>query len=241
MSKLMVKKYGGLTLDHPVAIVGFPTVGLVGSILSSYVSKEKKMKLIAGASSESMPPYALIQNGLPYHPIRVFGCKVEMAMNDLVVITSEITPQPDQCYGLAMGVLEILKDLGVSKTYVIEGVAQYENAKTVVCGTKKSSVRAANKHGLVTLNDGLIRGTTGVMLYEGKDMDLDILALMCPANPSMPDPRASANTLDLLSKMIPGMDLPSEPLMKEAEEMEDKIRSEMHADVPIHGARNLYG
>lgn len=241
MSIIKTMRYGGADLIEPTAIIGFPTVGLVGSILSSYICKEMKMDLVAGITSGSLPPYALISNGLPYPPIRLFGHKGSEPGGDILVVTSEVTPKPEDCYDMALKLLDVLQDMNVKRTYILEGSSQNDTPKAVVCGTDDGALEFVNGHGVSRLTDGLVRGITGVMLYEGKEMKMDILALMCPANPNMPDPRASAAALELLSKMIPGLSVGTAPLLKEADEIEARIRDEMQ-NAPLHDdSRNLYG
>lgn len=230
MSEIKVKRTGGRHLREPVAIVGFPSIGLVGSILASYISKEREMDMIAGITSESLPPYTLIQNGLPYPPIRIYGCTNKKHDTDLVVATSEVTPKPEDCHALSESILNLFNEIGVSRTYVLEGVAQFEGAEIVVCGTRDDTIEEAKSKGMRKLSDGLVRGLTGVMLYDGFERDMDVLAVMCPANPNMPDPRASAIALEQLSKLIPGIGLKTEPLLKEAEEMESRIRDELKTE-----------
>ncbi len=241
MSKFKTIRYEDAGLCEPVAIMGLPTIGLVGSILSSYVVKEMKMGLVAGMTSDCLPPYALISDGLPYPPVRVFGRKGSESGVDLVVLTSEVTPKPEDSYDMAVSILDMLQELNVKRTFVLEGASQQDNPKTVACGTEKDTLTFVGEHGITSLSDGLVRGVTGVMLYEGRDRGMDIVALMCPANPNMPDPRASAATLTILSTLIPGLDIPTEPLTKEADAIDERIRSEMHNMPAYDGARNLYG
>lgn len=59
---------------------GMPDVGLVGVIAASHLITEYKMVEMAYIDSESLPPVAVLHEGLPYAPIRVFG-------NDGLLIT----------------------------------------------------------------------------------------------------------------------------------------------------------
>jgi len=239
---MKVIRYGDKKFKNPIAIVGFPTVGLVGSILCSYISREKKMDVIAGITSRDLPPYSLIQNGIPYPPIRIFGYSSETEdCNDILVVTSEISPKPEVCYDLAISVLDILRELNVTRTISIEGApATEENAPIAICGTVKETIDEIAELGLQKLDEGLVRGITGVMLYEGKNLDMDITAMVCPANPNMPDPRSSARILEPLGKIIPDLCLESGPLFKEAEEMERKIKDEMKHEQNID-VQQIYG
>jgi uncharacterized protein len=239
MSEFKVIKRRDMELKDPVAIIGFPTIGLVGSILASYISKEKDMQFIAGMTSPELPPYTLIQNGEPFPPVRIYGSKLGEE-HSLIIVTSEISPKPELCYELSMKIMSVLEEMGVHRIIALEGVAQYDDASIVICGTNKDTLDKAREAGLVVLNDGLVRGITGIMLYEGKERNMDVLALLCPADPNMPDPRASASIIEPLSKLIPDMKLDVEPLLKEASEMENRIRDEIQNNYKDE-TRQLYG
>lgn len=239
MSEFKIIRRAKMELKDPVAIMGFPTVGLVGSILASYISKEKSMQFMAGITSSELPPYTLIQNGEPYPPVRIYGYNTENG-SSILVITSEISPKPELCYAMSMKIMELLNELGVHRLIALEGVAQCDNSEIVVCGNNKDTLDRAREAELKVLDDGLVRGMTGVMLYEGRDMEIDVLALLCPADPNMPDPRASASIIEPLRKLIPELDIESEPLIKEADEMESKIRDELQNDYRDDN-RQIYG
>lgn len=247
MTETKIIKYSEGTYDNPIAIVGFPGIGLVGSILTSFVIRELKMEVIAGITSPEFPPYTLIQNGNPYPPIRIYGCKRENSSEecgDLIIVTSEITLKPEQYYDLNTALMEVFKELGIKSVIALEGIPQFDEENNIfACGTSKISKDRIEELGLKKLDDGLVRGLTGVMLYEGFYSNLDVLALLCPANPALPDPRSAAKILEPLSKLMPELKIDAEPLYKEAEEIENKIKeqqeySEQNAPTDV---QQLYG
>lgn len=244
MSEFEVLGLREVDFNSPVAIIGFPTVGLVGSILASYVSKTKNMEFVAGIASAGLPPYTLIQNGKPYPPVRVYGLKTGEE-RDLIVVTSEVTPRPETCHGIAVQVLKVLDMLGVAEVIAIEGVGRCAapgsaDADIVACGTTDAALDRARTAGLGILTEGLVHGITGVMLYECADKCKDMLALLCPADPGMPDPRASAALIASLSKLVPSLEIDLEPLIREAEEMESRLRDESYGECN-DVIRQLYG
>jgi uncharacterized protein len=229
----------------PVAVIGFPTVGLVGSILASYISKAMEMEYVAGIASHDLPPYALIHGGEPYPPIRLYGHRPEEGRH-LVVVTSEVTPRPEMSRGIALAVLDVLERFGVSEIISIEGVGRCDQPDDpsdpgiVACGSGGAALSRAREAGIGILSDGLVHGATGVMLYECADRGIDMLALLCPANPGMPDPRASAALIASLSKLIPGLEVDLEPLLNEAAEMESRVQ-DTDRDECGDTFRQLYG
>jgi len=245
MADMKVIRYSDQRYHNPVAIVGFPGIGLVGSILTSFVIRELKMEAVAAIASPDFPPYTLIQNGNPYPPIRMYGYRREHpSEDDLIIVTSEITLKPDQYYTLNATLMGLFKEMGVSSVIALEGIQQFENDMGILaCGTSQASKERINELGLKQLDDGLVRGLTGVMLYEAFCSGTDVIAMLCPANPALPDPRAAARILEPLSKLVPELKIDANPLYKEAEEIENKIKQQQ--EYGYEGApddiRRLYG
>jgi len=73
--------------------------------------------------------------------------------------------------------------------------------------------------------EGMITGITGVLLFEGARLKQDVLCLLAEAHSSFPDSRAAALLVETLDKMLPEIELDTQPLYKEAEDIEKKIRS----------------
>ena len=104
MSDLTLHTYCDMCSNDAVAIVGFPSLGLVSSIATGFLAKELKLDLIAAISSPSFPPYAIVQGGIPMPPVRIYGgcrkkdcdCEGGIGCEDLFVITSEFVPKPEQ-------------------------------------------------------------------------------------------------------------------------------------------------
>jgi uncharacterized protein len=63
-------------------------------------------------------------------------------------------------------------------------------------------------------------------------MQRDVLCLLSEAHSSYPDSRAAGNLLKKLDVMLPEIKIDPEPLYKEAEEIEKKIRGFMEQSKP---------
>ncbi|MCL1978584.1 MAG: PAC2 family protein [Methanomassiliicoccaceae archaeon] len=247
MAEMKVIRYSEQKYYNPVAIVGFPGVGLVGSILTSFVIRELDMEVIAAVTSPEFPPYTLIQNGNPYPPIRVYGCKRENTSEycgDLIIVTSEIAVRPEHHYDLNETLMGLFKELGIVSVIALEGIAQFEEEKNIfACGSSPASKERINELGIKRLDDGLVRGLTGVMLYEAFYSGMEMVAMLCPANPALPDPRSAARILEPLSKLMPELKIDAEPLYKEAEEIENKIKQQQEYGYSVapKDIQQLYG
>ncbi len=248
MSDIKVFRYDDGRLNNAIAIVGFPTVGLVGSIVTSYIVRELKMPILRGMSSDDISPYCILIDGEPYPPVRIHGlCRNDDGGNcsDLMVVTSEIAPTVTQCYTLTNELLDIFSDYGAKKIVCLEGIPRYcKDDVMYACGSTPGARDMISSFGVEPLETGMIKGLTGVMLFEGKERGMDIVTLLCPADPKLPDPRSAAGVLDRLAKVIPelkGMD--TSPLFQEAEELDRRIRAQSESDAPkaLPEDQHIYG
>ncbi|RZD39542.1 MAG: hypothetical protein CXT71_03700, partial [Methanobacteriota archaeon] len=94
-------------------------------------------------------------------------------------------------------------------------------------GANPEMVKILEDLGIKPLEQGVIKGMTGVMLGEGRRRGRNIMSIMVEADPRFPDARAAAVVIEHLNKLLPMIDLDHEPLMAEAESLEEQIRSMM--------------
>ena len=268
MSEPKIFWYERGELNDPIAIVGFPSIGLVGSIITSYIARTLNMKVVAGATPTDTQQYTLIQNGTPYPPVRIYAGpipkkrkrkakpaegevaetapekteapKKRVKARDLIILTSELAPRPEQTYDFTVAMLDIVKDLGASDVIFIDGIARMDQSGDILGAYTSDRAKAMLEEAGVTLmNDGLVRGMSGVGLFQSRIDGLNAMCLIAPANPQLPDPRAAASTLEPLGKLIPRFDVDPKPLMQEAQEIEDRLRSQQVNQHPVN--QNIYG
>ena len=224
-------KYEDMGLDRPVAIIGFPSTGLVSSIASNFYVGQKDMPVIAGMSSPEMPPYCLIANGMALPPVRFYGHKgTGKTGRDVIVCLSEYSPKPEQCYDLAHAIISYLARMGCEDVICLEGVPKFSPEEVMVaCGSGPGAAKMLKKAKVTIMDGGMVRGLSGIMLYDGPEAGMNVVTLMCPANQNLPDPGAAANFLGPISRMVPGMRVSPKPLLQEAEQIQKRLQEQVSA------------
>ena len=161
-------RYADMGLENPVAIIGFPSVGLVSSIMANYMVGQLEMGAIAGLSSPTMPPYCLIHRGVAYPPVRFYGRKhTTKTGRDLIVCLSEYAPKPEDCYEVVQAILSYLNYAGCRDIICLEGTARMsEDDVPVVCGVGPGSDKMIKKSKFALMEGGMVKGITGVMLTK---------------------------------------------------------------------------
>jgi uncharacterized protein len=97
--------------------------------------------------------------------------------------------------------------------------------KTYGVTTTQKMKDILNKYAIEETKEGMITGITGVLLFEGARLKQDVLCLLAEAHSSYPDSRAAALLVETLDKMLPEIQINTQPLYKEAEDIEQKIRA----------------
>ena len=162
---------------------------------------------------------------------------------DLVVVTSEIAPKPEQTYDLTMCILDTLEQMGVREIVCIDGIPRVDSSQEgemLGTATSENAIKKLEETGVPVMKEGLVRGVTGIMLYEGTFSKKDIICILCPANPQLPDPRAAATALTPLSKIVPNLNIDPTPLNNEANDIDNRVRAQQQAQQEI-GTQNIYG
>ncbi len=236
-------RYTDLGLDGPVGIVGFPSVGLVSSIAANYYISQLGMQPIVGLHGERVPPYSLIAGSVAYPPIRMYGHKRKTKNGrDVVVCTSEFAPKPEDCYIVGTSVLDALRDLGCKDVICLEGIPRAtEEDVPVICGSGPWNEGLIEASGLQKMESGMVKGVTGVMMYMARSKGINLVTVLCPANPSIPDPTSAVAFIEPLSKMVKGLKVNSKLLFEEGDEIRRRTEADQAAVEPDPSESTFYG
>jgi uncharacterized protein len=83
---------------------------------------------------------------------------------------------------------------------------------------------------------GMVSGLSGILLYKGNLQNFGVSCLLAEAHAEYPDSRSAAELLKVLDKMVPQIKMDPEPLLKEAEQIEEKIKEAMSQIRPMSPA-----
>lgn len=221
---LEIIQYNDMDFKDPIAVVGFPSVGLTSSIMANMYVKSLKMTPIAGMASSTMPPYCLVSEDDILPPLRFYGYKNKRKDgHDVILCMSEYAPKPEDCFAIANRIIMFLRQKGCRTIICMEGSPKFDKSKTLVVAAGPNSEKLIKKSKLDRMTDGMIRGLTGVMMYEAPNKGLDIISIMVPAAQGVPDPGSSVSFIEPISRLIPGFKTKSEELLKEAELIQSQI------------------
>ena len=236
-------------LEGSAVVIGFPSLGLVSSIATNFLSRELKMDLIGGFTSPQFPPYCILQNGEPMPQIRIFsGARETDPENPGVaeccrvsIITSEFIPKPEQNYPIAMAVYDWIVASGAKTVITLDGLPMFSPDKydLIAAGSTEHARSLIDEYGIDHFDDGMVRGISGILLYECAVKGIDVISLMGSAKSELPDPFGAARLLDPIKRMFPEINVDTEPLYEEAQELNKRISARTAA--PGSDDSILYG
>lgn len=232
---IFLHEYKDAHLTDCMLVVGFPSVGLISSIAANYIVRTMKLDRIASIVSSNFPPYTILQEGVPSHPVRIYAGKrmceggVGESCHQIVVILAEFMPKPELIKPLSDVILDWAKHKGVSTIITLEGmnVGEQGPMTTLSVGTTEKARDLMRKYEIAEMKEGMVSGMSGMLLAEGERIGVDVICLLGPAQADIPDARGAANLLELIGKMLPELKLDPVPLLKEAETIEQGMKAAM--------------
>lgn len=228
---IQIIEYKEVDLANSVLIEAFPTVGLVSSIAGHFIIEQLKLEEIGTISSRYFIPAAVIHDGIPSPPVRIYAgkkiCGPSGSCDQIVVIISEFMPAVNIIKPVAEKILAWAQKKKCNYIVNFEGThgLNPKKPKTFGVATTQRMKDILKKYNIEETKEGMITGITGVLLAEGARLKRDVVCLLAEAHSSYPDSRAAALLVETLDKMLPEIKMDTQPLYKEAEEIEQKIRA----------------
>ncbi len=236
-----------LNFEEALVVTCFPSTGFVSSIVAHFLVDRLGLKFVGGARGPGLPPVCLVQEGKPLPPLRFYAgepiCNVERC-DKIVLIASEIQVTAEMSLPMSDAILDWVEESGASQMMMIDSYShgpeqshsifdddESDESLLGIASTDTAHEVLSNLE-IPMLKHGVVAGMTGVMLGECRRRGIDAMAIMAEsgdeiANGAIPDARAAARIIKALDGLLPAIKLDPEPLLKEAQRIEEQIREMM--------------
>ncbi len=250
MDEVEIVELRKIDLRGAVIIDGFPSVGLVSSIVANYLIALLKLEYVAVMDSGLFPTVSLVRNSEPLGPARVYARpNLRPGEQQVVVFSTELQPSANLLRPIGRAIMDFAQeqkcDLIISAGgLIVEGdetsVEDEERGEVSVygIGSTENAERLLVAADATPFTDGVISGTAGVLLNEGRRRGMDVITLLAEARPDMADARAAALILTSIDQMVMHLRLDVEPLCKEAERLEAQLKI-LHKDAEKKSRESL--
>jgi len=247
MSSIKIHEISKQNLKGAVLIDGFPSVGLVGTIVANFLINTLKLEQIGIIDSPRFPAISVVKDGEPHNPMRLYSgeqiCN-DGTCNQVVVCVSEFTPPTEITKDLVNALMDWAVKNGCTKIISAEGFnsgpKEKDKDNEIYGITSTEGSRTWIKDAKVKpFTYGTVGGITGALLNEGKIRNMNVLGLLAEVNEDLPDARAAASVIKAIDELLLAIELDPEPLLKEAQELEQEVQavreqapSEVSSSVP---------
>lgn len=221
-------------LKNAIVIDGFPSVGLVSSIVANYLINQLKLEQIAIMDSVYFPTVSLIRDSEPHTPVRIYaggGERGSETRDMIVVFISEFQPPANIVKPIASTIIDWAEEQKCSLLVSPEGLVVEKDGGTDIAdikiygvGSTKRARQLLVEPNVREFKEGVITGVAGVLLNEGKRRDFDVVSFLAEAHPDFPDARAAAKVIEIIGKLLLHTRLDAAPLYKEAERIETQLK-----------------
>ena len=217
-------------LKKPILVEGFPGIGLVGTIASSYLVEKLKMDLLGHITSEKFPPIAAVHNKMPLHPARIYKSQ----KNNLLVLFSEFIIPLRSIHDLSDKILEWCIEREVREIISLGGIV-LKGQEEVVFGiaSMPKLVEELEANGIKTIKEGATTGVSGVLLADCYSRKFPAISLLADSKPEFLDPKAAALVIDALKKLI-NIKVSTEELICESVNIEGRMKELMYKARDAH-------
>ena len=172
-----------MDLTGAVIIEGFPSVGLVSSIVADYIITALELEQIGILDSERFPTISLVRGGKPHNPVRIYGGSVgKDSSTRLVVFISEFQPPQGMIRAITSTVLDWMQEqrctLLISPEGFVLGEPSQGGAGTV---EEEGSTGRPDNEESVDISPGDIPESLKAAMEMRGDMPGDISARLAKA------------------------------------------------------------
>ena len=205
--------------NKPIIITGFPGFGLVGSIATEFLLEHLKTREIGKIFSDSLPATVAIHKGKLMNPIGIY-------YNDEknIMIIHSIVPLTGIEWEITKKLKEIFEKTNPWRIINLEGIGTLNKTKNkkVFYYSQKEDIINEVKDKAEKMDNGVIIGISSSMML--KMPELPILNIFSESQAKLPDSKASALLIEFLDKYL-NLSIDYKPLIKKAEEFENKLKS----------------
>jgi len=205
-------------IENATVIEGSPELGLIGNIVGWLLVEELKMEEIGHIESKHFPPLAVLYRGVAIHPFRIYNA------DDLVLFLSDFVVPPNVTYDMTNAIVEWMKKNNSKELITLNSIPVRQKTNGVAAAANSpEGLKRLGELDLPILPFGNINGLSGTLLTRSIASDIPASCLFAEVLNQYPDPRAAASVVDVLNRML-NIEVNSEPLLKEAEEIESRLK-----------------
>lgn len=229
LEDVQIVDFEEMNLDGGTVIAGFPSIGLVSTIVANYLIDALGLKQIGAVDSPFFPTLSVVHTGEPLSPVRIYGGTLANGQK-IAVFVSEFKPKPNMINAISDTIMawakkKACKLLISPEGMVVEGKSSEDEmvVDAYAIGSTENARATLQAKNIPQFKNGIIAGVSGVLLNKGKHEKFDVISILAEAHPNYPDARAAASAINVIGVVI-GVEINVGPLYDEAERIEKQLQ-----------------
>lgn len=216
-------------------LVGFPGIGLVGTIVARHIVEELGMRYVGQIAGYEFPAVATVRNGQILPPIRLYA----LPEKKLACLVSDITIPDAVSYHMAEAIIKFVKQQKIARIISLAGIIVPKADEDVVYGVGATvkDLHEIQRYGITPVSRGMTTGISAAILLKAAEEGVPAALLLGQLH-AKEDFRAAADVVKKLDEIL-GLSVDVGTLLDRAEKMErelaeisSKLRSHMEKYTP---------
>ncbi len=204
MDYILTKKPTGVKI-----ITGFPSIGLVATIATKFLTDHLEVEVIGHLISEKILPLTAIHKGKVVDPLTLYYNKKHN-----VVILQSLTEVAGLEWEIADAILKLAKELNAKEIIVLESIPSVKEEINLFSISKNKIA------GTEVLKEGIIMGLTATLLLKSTE---NISCIFAETHSNLPDSEAAAKVVEVLDNYLK-MPIDYKPLLEQAKKFESSLK-----------------
>jgi uncharacterized protein len=200
--------------------VGFPGMGLAGSIAVQHIAEELDLKTVGFVQGAVIPPVAVFLDGVLRHPYRIMANEEK----NIAIFVGESPVSSEGAFHIGKAIIQWAENHGAKEIICLDGfgyLRKEDEGKVYLVAEPEVEEKAKNLD-IPPMKSGYIKGFAGAILNETMVSDIDGYALLVGTRPDLPDPGGAAEIIKVISK-LKKLDID----IKTLKEQEDSIKRKL--------------
>ena len=109
LDEVEIVEFEDIDLKGATVISGFPSIGLVSTIVANYLIDALNLKQIGALNSPHFPTLSVVHTGEPLSPVRIYAGSLENG-DKIAVFVSEFKPKPNLINSLSDTIMKWVKE-----------------------------------------------------------------------------------------------------------------------------------
>jgi len=216
-----VKMTGEFPKDATV-IEAFPSRGYVSTLATNHMIKQMEMEQIGHMECDKLDAIAVVHDGLPKHPIRIYAKnKIIIVFSELIIpfnLTHEFTTAMDEWFGE-------LNPRSAIFLASIPGVETDKEHEILAVSTDERISKKIEGLTIKKMDEGVLTGISSSLMLKCVSRGIPATSLMVETS-YIPDVLAASSLLDILAKIV-DIDVDVKELVKAGKQIETKFKQNM--------------